>query len=133
MSSPAIVRNVLANAAAVTAVVPGVRIFAGTIPQGSTLPAIGVRLVSGVERTTVSMAEASRYRTDRVQVTVHAKTYATKCSILELVRTALSPKRGTVNGFDVDSITPDGEGPDFDDDAAVIYERSRDFMVTWRT
>ena len=133
MSSPAITRYLLANAAAVTAVVPAVRIFVGNVPVGTTLPAIVVRLVSGVERTTVSMAEASRYRTDRVQVTVHAKTYATKVSILELVRTALSPQRGAINGFDVDSITPEGEGPDFDDEAAVIYERSRDFMVSWRT
>lgn len=133
MSSPAIVRYILANAAAVTAVVPAARIFVGNIPIGATLPAIGVRFVSGVERTTVSMAEASRFRTDRVQVTVHAKTYATKASILELIRTALSPKTGAFNGFDVDSITPDGEGPDFDDEEAVIYERSRDFLVSWRT
>lgn len=133
MSSPAITRYVLANAAAVTAVVPGARIFVGNVPLNAQLPAIGIRFISGVERTTVSMGEASRYRTDRVQVTVHAATYAAKAEILELVRTALSPKRGAVNGFDVDSITPDGEGPDFDDEDAKIFERSRDFLVSWRT
>ncbi len=133
MSSPAITRYILANAAAVVAQVPAARIFVGNIPIGATLPAIGVRFISGVERTTAAMSEASRYRTDRVQVTVHAKTYASKVSILELVRAALCPQRGAMNGFDVDSITPDGEGPDFDDEAAVIYERSRDFMVSWRT
>ncbi len=133
MSSTAIVRTVLAASAAVTAEVPAARIFVGSIAQGTTLPAIGIRIISGVERTTVSMAEASRYRTDRVQVTVHAKTYASKDAILELVRAALSPRTGTVGSFDVDSITPDFEGPDLDDDAPVIFERSRDFMVSWRT
>ncbi len=133
MSAPAVARYVLANAAAVTAQVPAARIFVGNLPQGTALPAIGVRFVSGVERRTVAMSESSRYRTDRVQVTVYAKTYESKASILELVRTALSPKRGTVNGFDVDSILPDIEGPDFDDEAATIFERSRDFFVRWRT
>lgn len=133
MSAPAIARYILANAAAVTAQVPAARIFVGPIPLKSDLPAIGVRFISGTERATVSMAEASRFRTDRVQVTVHANTYASKVAILELVRTALSPRSGSFNGFDVDSITPEGEGPDLDDEAAVTFERSRDFMVAWRT
>ncbi len=133
MSSPAITRYILASAAAVTAQVPAARIFVGDIPLQAELPAIGIKFISGDERKTVSMAEASRFRSDRVQVTVYAKTYASKMAILELVRTALSPRSGTFNGFDVDSITPAGEGPDFDDVAAVVYERSRDFLVCWRT
>lgn len=133
MSGVAAVRYTLANAAAVIAQVPAARIFAGNVPLNAAVPAIGISQVSGVERTTVSMAEASRFRTDRVQVTVYAATYATKVSILELVRTALSPVRGTVGSVDVDSILPDSEGPDIDDEEARVYERSRDFMVSWRT
>ena len=133
MSGVAAVRYTLANAAAVIAQVPAARIFAGNVPLNAAVPAIGISQVSGGERTTVSMAEASRFRTDRVQVTVYAATYATKVSILELVRTALSPVRGTVGSVDVDSILPDSEGPDIDDEEARVYERSRDFMVSWRT
>lgn len=133
MSGVAIARYVLANAAAVTAQVPAARIFIGNIPTNTALPAIGIAHISGTERDTVSLAEASRFRRDRVQVTVHAATYGAKVSILDLARTALSPKRGTLNGYDVDSIMQAGEGPDFDDEAARIYERSRDFMVAWRT
>ena len=133
MSGVAAIRYTLANAAAVIAQVPAARIFAGTVPLNAALPAIGVAQVSGVERLTVSMGESSRFRTDRVQVTVYAATYATKVSILDLVRTALSPVRGTVGSVDVDSILPDSEGPDIDDEEARVYERSRDFMVSWRT
>lgn len=133
MSGVAAVRYTLANAAAVIAQVPAARIFAGIVPLNAALPAIGVAQVSGVERETVAMSESSRFRTDRVQVTVYAATYATKVSILELVRTALSPVRGTAGTVDVDSILPDSEGPDIDDAEAFVYERSRDFMVRWRT
>lgn len=133
MSGVAIARYVLANAAAVTAQVPAARIFIGNIPTNTALPAIGIMHISGTERDTVALSEASRYRMDRVQVTVHAATYGSKVAILELARTALSPKRGTLNGYDVDSILQAGEGPDFDDEAAKVYERSRDFMVRWRT
>lgn len=133
MSSTAIVRTLLAAAAGVTASVPVARIYLGVIPQGAAVPAIGIEKVSAVERLTVSMAESSRFRSDRVQVTVYAATYQAKDTILEAVRTALVGQRGTVATFDLDSILPDIEGPDFDDEAATIFERSRDFFVRWRT
>jgi hypothetical protein len=133
MSGIAITRYILANDATLTATVPGARIFVGDAPVSTQLPAISVRQISGVERTTVAMSEASRFRMDRVQVTVYARTYASKESVLEAVRDALSPNSGSVNGFDLDSITPAGSGPDLDDPDAKIYERSRDFMVSWRT
>ncbi len=133
MSSVAIARTLLAQSAALVAQVPAASIFVGNIPVGSSLPAIGVSMISGVERETVTMAEASRFRSDRVQATVHATSQASKNAILELVRAALVPARGAVAGFDLDSILPAGEGPDLDDEAPRIYERSRDFMVRWRT
>lgn len=132
MSASAIARTVLAAASSVTDVVPEARIFIGTVPQESALPAIGIRQISGTERTTVTMAEPGRFRTNRVQVTAYAASYEAKDELLELVRAALSPYRGTVaSTWAVDSITPDGEGPDFDDEAARIFERSRDFLVSW--
>lgn len=133
MSGVAVIRYLLANSASLTAQVPAARIFAGTIPQGSALPAIGVTQISGVERRTVAMDEPPRHRQDRVQVTVLAATYPSKKTILALVRTACANQSGSVNGVKLDSILPDGEGPDLDDPAATIYEQSRDFLVRWST
>lgn len=131
MSGIAAARYLLANNATLTAQVPAARIYAGVIPQNTALPAIGLQEVSGVERLTVAMNEAAKFRTDRVQVSVLAATYPSKKTILELVRAALANQSGTVNGVKVDSILPDGRGPDFDDPGANIYEQSHDFIVRW--
>lgn len=133
MSGTSVIRYLLANNAPLIAVVPAARIVAGTIPINAALPAIGVTQISGIELLTVAMAEGGIMRTDRVQVTVHAASYSAKKSILALVRTACAHRSGTVNSVKLDSILPDGEGPDLDDEAAQIYEQSRDFLVKWST
>lgn len=134
MSGVAVLRYLLANDAPLVAVVPATKIFAGAIPLGTAVPAIGVAQISGVERPTVAMAAgAKRHRTDRVQVTVEAGTYASQKSLLELVRTACGHQTGTLNGVDLMSVLPDGQGPDFYDADARIYSQSCDFLVSWRT
>ena len=109
--------------------IPAARIFAGAIPINTVLPAIAVTQVSGVQRNTLGMNAASYMVTDRVQITVLGKTYALQKSYMALVRAALPNTRGTVNGFSVDSILQDSDGPDLYDSAAVIYQQSTDFMV----
>jgi hypothetical protein len=133
VSGVAVIRHLLSTNASLTAQVPAGRIIAGIIPQKTALPAIGVTEISGVEHLTVSMAESSRFRTDRVQVTVHASSYSSKKAILLLVRAACANRSGTVNFVKVDSILPAGDGPDLDDDVAVIFEQSSDFIVKWST
>jgi hypothetical protein len=133
MSGVAVVRYLLANKASLIAVVPAVRIFGGTVPQGTPLPAIGVSQVSGLSRNTVSMLEPKRLVTDRVQVTVHTGAYDVQEQLLELVRLACPNQKGTVNGVDVVSILPDLVGPDLYDTPSGLYEKSRDFIVQWRT
>lgn len=133
MSGVSVIRYLLANNAPLIAVVPAARILAGIIPQNAALPAIGVTEISRVEHLTVSMAESSRFYTERVQVTVHASSYSAKKAILALVRAACANRSGTVNFVKVDSILPAGDGPDLDDDAAVIFEQSSDFIVKWST
>jgi hypothetical protein len=86
-----------------------------------------------VERLTASMVELHRLRTERVQVTVYAANYASQKLLLALVRTACPNTRGTVNGVDVDSILPDGEGPDLFEQETRLYEQSRDFIVKWKS
>jgi hypothetical protein len=132
MSSVGAVNYILSNAAALLLQVPATRILSGPVPQDTTLPAISVRQVSGVESDFKPVAPTSPpFTADRVQVTVYASTYAAKKTILRLVRDALHGQRGSFNSIGVDSIVVDGEGPDLDDLNARIYEQSRDFIVRW--
>lgn len=129
MSAVNVVRYILANNATLLAAVPAARIMAGVIPIETVLPAISVNHISTIERTTVSMTEATVMATSRVQVTVMTKTYAQQKSILELVRKAMPNTNGSVNGVTVDSILPEVAGPDLRDDDAKIFFQSRDFIV----
>jgi len=133
MSGVAIVRYLLSQNANLIAEVPAAKIQAGVIPLNTVLPAISVMQVSGVPRNTVAMTSgATVLVTDRVQVTVMASNYPSQKSILALVRAALPVSDGTVNGFAVDSILPDGDGPDFFDAALGIYMQSSDWMTRFR-
>lgn len=133
MSGVSVCRYLLANNQALIAAVPAARIFIGVVPLKTILPAISVQEISGQERLTVSMAESSRLRTDRVQVTVMSLTYALQKSILALVRTALDNRTGTVNSIAVLDILPDMRGPDFFESDTLMYMQTQDFMVKWRT
>lgn len=133
MSGVAVARYILANAAGVLALVPAARISAGVLPINTALPAISVTQISGTERWTVAMTEASRYKVERVQVTVLAKTYPSQKAVLTAIRAALYSRAGTVNGVKVDSILPAGEGPDLHDADAQIHEQSQDFFVRYLT
>ena len=128
MSDVKAVRYLLANNAPLNAQVPAVRVIGGVLPQDIALPAISVTHVSTVRPQMVSAA--SRLCVARVQVSVLATTYATQKSVLGLVRAALPRSRGNVNGVAVDSILPDVEGPDFNDEAG-IYMGSIDYRVTY--
>ena len=129
MSGVSAAAYLLRNNAGLIALVPAAKIFVGVVPLNTVLPAIGVTQVDGVPNLTVAMNESGKINTDRVQVTVLTKTYQT--SISAAVLAALPNQSGTVNGVKVDSILPDGVGPNLYDDTAIVYERSRDFLVRW--
>ena len=129
MSGVAIAWYLLKTNAALIAVVPAAKIFSGVVPLGTPMPALSVMEISGVPRLTVGMNETHPQVTERVQVTAMAATYPAVKSILTLVRNALPVSRGTVNGFDCDSITPDLEGPDMPDVDSGIYLQTQDFLV----
>lgn len=127
MSGVSAVRYLLANNSALIALVPAARIFVGVAPLNTALPAIAVTQISGVPHLTVAMTESGKIHTERVQVTVLTSAYQTNISTAVLA--ALPNQSGTVNSTKIDSILPDGEGPDLFDDASEIHERSRDFIV----
>lgn len=131
MSAVKVVRSLLASNWPLLQVVPAAKIMAGAIPLNTVLPALAVSHISTVERNTVAMDTATVLATSRVQVTVQAKSYAEQKSILELVRKALPNTHATVKGVQVDSILPEGAGPDFRDDEAGIFMQSRDFLVKY--
>lgn len=131
MSGTAVVAYLLSQNAPLVAVVPAARIFAADeLPMGTTLPAINVSNVSSSKRLTVSMADASKMHTERVQVTVHAKSGVSRATVVALVRAALPVSRGAVNGVKVDSILPDQEA-DLSQPEADIHEHALDFFVKW--
>jgi hypothetical protein len=141
VSGVAVVRYLLANDDDVTDVVAAAQITAGDLPQGSPMPAITIRQISGVPRLTVAMTEPGRMHTDRVQVTVYVKDqqgypqgegYPGLVSIMALALAACPNQRGTINGVIVDSILPDIEGPDLPIPDISVLTRSRDFIVKWK-
>lgn len=133
MSGVAVVRYALANDSPLLAQVPAARIIGGVLPVGVVLPAISIVSVDGIPRTTVAMTETKRLVTERVQITVMAKDYPKKKTILALVRTALSSvaRMMTVNGVQCDSVVLDSVGPDLDDAETSIFTQSRDCIVKW--
>lgn len=138
MSGVAVIRYLLANAAAITAKVPAARIMAGDLPLGISFPAIGITQISSMPYVPVGVN--GNLHTDRVQVTVFDKGphgnpagdgYPGVKTILALLLAACPNQHDTVNGISVDSIIPDIEGPDLADLETDLYSGSRDFLVKW--
>lgn len=124
------VRALLVANPALTAVVPPDSIGTGRFQEGTQLPAVIVAHVSTTWRTAVKR-EAKDFGRSRIQVTVFARTYPDQDAVQKLVRRALPPTRGVVNGVELDSIQPGGDGPDMRDDQAGIFMGMSDFFVTF--
>lgn len=133
MSGTSVVNYLLSNDAGVLAVVPATRIITGDLSLNTGLPAFTVKQISGVQHHGIRVSEAGPVRTDRVQVTAHSFDYDQLKALLELALTACANRRGTVNTVSVDSIVPDGVGPDLGDPDSEppTFEQSRDFLVRW--
>lgn len=126
------VNYILSQSGAVIARVPAASILSvATIPVETDKPVIGVKQIDGDEFKTVAMSEAKKFSEDLVQVTVRTDNEADKRAILQLAHAALRGQSGSFSGVWVDSITPDGIGPDLDDPGAQIYEQSRRYRVKW--
>ena len=140
MSGVAVIRYLLANNAAVLAVVPANRIIAGDLPINTVLPAIAVEQVSSLPVNHLRINESPKMHIDRVQVSVLFKGpggtppgagYPGVRALLRLVLAACPSTRGIINGFQVDSIVPMAEGPDVPDVATSLHSGNREFEVRW--
>ena len=133
MSASAIIRELLANHAPLTAIVAPAKIRVGNIPQDLTkqLPAIGVRPVSSNENWTTARNLKNKMIRERVQVTVFANDFITMERALKAASLGRGVHTGVVKGFRVCSILPESTNPYFGPADDNIHEQSRDFMVTF--
>ena len=132
MSGVSIATQLLVVNSALLAVVPSIRIMAGVVPVTTAAPAISLMQINGEERKTVSMAEPTRYKTDRVQITIYAKTYPAVKQILGLIRTAMPVTTGaTVAGWPVQSVLHENDGPDFYEDGPNLYSQAVEYSVSY--
>lgn len=131
MSAVVIIGQLLKARVEVTDLVPPARIYIGAIPLNAVLPSIGITDVGGDEIETVARNGTHSTMTGRVQVTVYSKDYALLDRILKACKLPGVP-RGILGTIKVNSVLPAGVGPVILPDGDDIYERSRDYMVTFK-
>lgn len=124
------VRSLLVVHTGVTSLVPVARITAGMLPQGTDLPAISLMSVSSVDRN-VPAPGAKRRVTERVQVTVLARTYPEVKAILAAARKAAADQMPVIDGLTDVTIHTDSAGPDFLDEETGIHMQTQDFRVSF--
>lgn len=124
------VRSLLVADTGVTALVPVARIAAGMLPQGVDLPAISLMSVSTVDRN-IPAPGPKRRVTERVQVTVLARTYPETKAILSAVRGAAADQMPAIDGLTDVTVRTDSAGPDFLDEETGIHMQTQDFRVSF--
>ena len=124
------VRSLLVADLALTALVPKARIAAGSLPQGTDLPAISLMSVSSIDRN-IPAPGTMRRVTERVQVTVLARTYPETKSIIAAVRAAAADQMPAIDGLTDVTVHTDSAGPDFLDEETGIHMQSQDFRVAF--
>ena len=124
------VRSLLVADIGLTALVPLSRIAAGMLPQGIDLPAISLMSVSSVDRN-VPAPGPNRRVTERVQVTVLARTYPETKAILAAARKAAADQMPVIDGLTDVTIHTDSAGPDFLDEETGIQMQTQDFRVSF--
>lgn len=130
MNGVAVLRNLLANNADLTALVPASRIQAGVLPQGTPLPSISITQVSGRDMNIPSPGP-TRHVIDRVQVTVLAASYPAQKQIQAAVKDAAADKFPDASGISRVVVHTDGRGPDFMSEDANIYLGTADFRISY--
>ncbi|MGE8143447.1 tail completion protein gp17 [Novosphingobium sp. NPDC080210] len=124
------VRSLLVGDLRVTGLVPEARIAAGTLPQGTSLPAIALMRISSVDRNVPSPGPKRRV-TERVQVTVLARAYAEAKAIIAAIRAAAADQMPVIDGLSEVTVHTDSAGPDFLDDETGIHMQTQDFRVSF--
>jgi hypothetical protein len=130
MNAVVVMRALLLAHAPVVAIV-GQQVFAGDVPQGEPLPAIGIKEISRIEQSTVANSGPANLVTARIQVTVYVKSYPAQKALLLAAKLGSGVHTGVIADVTVRSVTRDIVGPDMSDSDAGIFEQSRDFKVVY--
>lgn len=109
--------------------VPEDRIKAGRLPDGIELDALLVTGVSSVDRQPLKRGSVIR-RTDRVAVTVRAKSHRNRKAVIAAVRRVCAGRTGNAGGGLNVSILTAGMGPDVNG-PGNSFEKTQDFRVSW--
>lgn len=129
MTGADIVGALLRADPAVTALIAVPSIKLGKLPDGVTLPALLVRVVSSTEQQPLKRGEKTR-TIDRVSVAVRAVSYRDQTLAMRLVRNCCAGKTGAVGGGENVSILTAGKGPDLNG-PGNSFEQTQDFRVSF--
>ncbi len=130
MNGVIVVRSLLVADTGLMALVPEARIAAGSLPQGTVLPAISLMSVSSVDRN-IPAPGTKRRVTERVQITVLARTYPETKTILAAIRAAAADKMPEIDGLSDVTVHTDSAGPDFLDEETGIHMQTQDLRVSF--
>lgn len=130
MNGVIVVRSLLVADTGVTALVPAVRIVAGMLPQGTSLPAISLMSVSSTDRN-IPAPGPKRRVTERVQVTVLSASYPAAKAIIRAVRAGAADRMPAIDGLTDVTVHTDSAGPDFLDEETGIHMQTQDFRVSF--
>lgn len=130
MNGVIVVRSLLVVDAGLTALVPEARIAAGSLPQGTVLPAISLMSVSSVDRN-IPAPGTKRRVIERVQVTVLARTYPETKAVLAAIRKATADQMPTIDGLSDVTVHTDSAGPDLFDEETGIHMQTQDLRVSF--
>lgn len=130
MNGVIVVRSLLVADTGVTALVPAVRIVAGMLPQGTSLPAISLMSVGSTDRN-IPAPGPKRRVTERVQVTVLSASYPAAKAIIRAVRAGAADRMPAIDGLTDVTVHTDSAGPDFLDEETGIHMQTQDFRVSF--
>lgn len=127
MTGADIIGELVRADSAIITIVPIGSIKAKRLPDGVTLPALLVRVVTAVDQQLLDGEESAR-RTDRVAVTVRARNGEEQDQIIRMVRACCAGKGGDIAGATDVSIRTAGLGPDVAG-PNNSFEQTQDFRV----
>lgn len=130
MSGVVVMVHLMSADPGVTALVAPNNIVGDTIAEGTPLPNISAQQISSVDHN-IPAPGGTRHVTQRIQLTIRARSRPEAKAILKAVRRAGSGKMPTIAGLtDVVSQT-DGEGPDGTEAQTGARLQAQDFRVSY--
>jgi hypothetical protein len=130
MSAQAVANALLSAAAGVTAIV-GTRLYPSELPEGITLPAAVIRLVSNVRAGAIDAAASQHLYRARLQVNALSAEFVQAQALRIAVKTAMRFQRGAIGGVTVASIVDEVDLPDDYDQDLHAFVAPADFIIVW--